>query len=98
MDEGLTKTHGIFLSNAGVMSAAEAHLNIVSSAHWFLYMPQHLLRHLHQHPSPVHSMTAEGEIMGVKHRTLPIWGVQFHPESILTEQGRTILKNFLKLK
>ena len=42
--------------------------------------------------------TAEGEIMGVKHRTLPIWGVQFHPESILTEQGRTILKNFLKLK
>jgi anthranilate synthase component 2 len=42
--------------------------------------------------------TEEGEIMGVKHRTLPIWGVQFHPESILTENGRTILKNFLKLK
>ena len=42
--------------------------------------------------------TAEGEIMGVKHKTLPIWGVQFHPESILTESGRTILKNFLKLK
>jgi len=42
--------------------------------------------------------TDEAEIMGVKHRTLPIWGVQFHPESILTEHGRTILKNFLKLK
>jgi anthranilate synthase component II len=42
--------------------------------------------------------TAEGEIMGVKHKTLPIWGVQFHPESILTENGRTILKNFLALK
>jgi anthranilate synthase/aminodeoxychorismate synthase-like glutamine amidotransferase len=42
--------------------------------------------------------TEEGEIMGVKHRSLPIWGVQFHPESILTESGRTILKNFLKLK
>jgi anthranilate synthase/aminodeoxychorismate synthase-like glutamine amidotransferase len=42
--------------------------------------------------------TAEGEIMGVRHRTHPIWGVQFHPESILTENGRTILKNFLKLK
>ena len=42
--------------------------------------------------------TDEGEIMGVKHRTLPIWGVQFHPESILTESGRTILENFLKLK
>jgi anthranilate/para-aminobenzoate synthase component II len=42
--------------------------------------------------------TDEGEIMGVKHKTLPIRGVQFHPESILTESGRTILKNFLKLK
>ena len=40
----------------------------------------------------------EGEIMGVKHKTLPIWGVQFHPESILTENGRQILKNFLALK
>jgi len=42
--------------------------------------------------------TEEGEIMGIKHKSLPIWGVQFHPESILTENGRTILKNFLKLK
>ncbi len=42
--------------------------------------------------------TDEGEIMGVKHTTLPIWGVQFHPESILTENGRTILQNFLRLK
>jgi len=41
--------------------------------------------------------TDEGEIMGVKHKEHPIWGVQFHPESILTENGRQILKNFLKL-
>jgi anthranilate synthase/aminodeoxychorismate synthase-like glutamine amidotransferase len=42
--------------------------------------------------------TEEGEIMAVRHKTLPIWGVQFHPESILTEEGRTILQNFLKLR
>jgi anthranilate synthase/aminodeoxychorismate synthase-like glutamine amidotransferase len=40
--------------------------------------------------------TLEGEIMGLRHRTLPIWGVQFHPESILTTHGKEILKNFLK--
>ena len=41
--------------------------------------------------------TAEGEIMGLRHRSLPIWGVQFHPESIATEGGMKILQNFLEL-
>ena len=41
--------------------------------------------------------TDEGEIMGLRHKTLPIWGVQFHPESIATEHGMDILKNFLTL-
>ena len=39
----------------------------------------------------------DNEIMGVAHKTLPIWGVQFHPESILTKEGMSILKNFLRL-
>ncbi len=41
--------------------------------------------------------TKEKEIMGVRHRKYPIWGVQFHPESIMTPEGKNILKNFLVL-
>ncbi len=43
----------------------------------------------------VTAWTADGEIMGVRHATLDIEGVQFHPESILTEHGHAMLKNFL---
>ncbi|MDQ6978406.1 MAG: anthranilate/aminodeoxychorismate synthase component II, partial [Ghiorsea sp.] len=41
--------------------------------------------------------TAEGELMGLRHKTHPTFGLQFHPESILTEHGHTMLKNFLEL-
>src|SRR3954447_3945275 len=41
--------------------------------------------------------TAEKEIMGLQHRTFPIHGVQFHPESILTRAGKQLLENFLKI-
>ncbi len=45
----------------------------------------------------VSAETAEGEIMGLRHRTLGVEGVQFHPESILTAAGKDLLRNFLKL-
>ena len=42
--------------------------------------------------------TAEGEVMALQHREYPIFGVQFHPESILTQRGKDLLRNFLGLK
>jgi len=44
----------------------------------------------------VTAWTEDGEIMGVRHKTLAIEGVQFHPESVLTEHGHAMLKNFLQ--
>ena len=41
--------------------------------------------------------TEEGEIIGMRHRELPVWGMQFHPESILTVSGMDMLKNFLEM-
>ena len=44
----------------------------------------------------VSARTADGEVMGVRHRALPIEGVQFHPESVLTPLGPALGKNFLE--
>ncbi len=43
----------------------------------------------------VTAWTAENEIMGLEHRQLPVWGVQFHPESILSSEGKDLLTNYL---
>lgn len=40
--------------------------------------------------------TADGEIMGVQHKTFPVYGLQFHPESIITPDGETMIRNFIK--
>jgi anthranilate synthase/aminodeoxychorismate synthase-like glutamine amidotransferase len=45
----------------------------------------------------VTAWTADGLIMGLAHRSHPVWGVQFHPESIASQQGHAILANFLAL-
>ena len=46
----------------------------------------------------VTAWTDDGEIMGVRHRTMAVEGVQFHPESIMTEHGHALLKNFLNVR
>ena len=48
-------------------------------------------------PLRVTARTADGVVMGIEHEQLPIWGVQFHPESVLTSAGHALLANFLEL-
>lgn len=45
----------------------------------------------------IEAETADGIVMAVKHRTYPVYGVQFHPESILTPEGQTLLQNFVEI-
>ncbi|NEU11258.1 aminodeoxychorismate/anthranilate synthase component II [Methylobacterium sp. BTF04] len=45
----------------------------------------------------IDAVSAEGEVMALSHRTHPTWGIQFHPESVLTENGHALFANFLSL-
>jgi anthranilate synthase/aminodeoxychorismate synthase-like glutamine amidotransferase len=74
----------LFHSLPNPFEATRYHSLVVQEEGW----PKELLITAH---------TSEGEVMGLRHRTLAIEGVQFHPESILTKVGKTILQNFLSL-
>ena len=76
---------GLFQGITEPFQAGRYHSLVISNEH----VPQEL---------EVTARTREdGTIMGVRHRTYPVYGVQFHPESVLTEEGRRILRNFLDL-
>ncbi|MDQ6950795.1 MAG: aminodeoxychorismate/anthranilate synthase component II [Mariprofundales bacterium] len=74
---------GVFASLPSPFTATRYHSLIVAEP-----LPEILLRT---------AWTAEGELMGLRHRHHPTFGLQFHPESILTEHGHQMLKNFLEI-
>ncbi|MFP5501090.1 MAG: anthranilate synthase component II [Candidatus Sericytochromatia bacterium] len=74
---------GLFAGMPSPFTAGRYHSLIVDKAS----LPEALL---------VTAETAEGEVMGLAHRTLPLYGLQFHPESVLTEDGKRLLANFLE--
>jgi anthranilate synthase/aminodeoxychorismate synthase-like glutamine amidotransferase len=76
--------HGIFANLPHSFTATRYHSLIVEEP-----LPPDL---------KVTAFTAEGEVMGLSHRTFPTFGVQFHPESILTVEGKQLWKNFLTLQ
>jgi anthranilate synthase/aminodeoxychorismate synthase-like glutamine amidotransferase len=76
---------GVFAGLSNPFEATRYHSLVIEKDSW-------------QHPDfIVNAWTAEGEIMGVRHRHWPLHGVQFHPESFLTTEGPKLLANFLQI-
>lgn len=84
------KTSPILHEGAGVFEGLPSPLT-ATRYHSLLIAPDTLPAEL-----KITARTAEGEIMGVKHRSLAVEGVQFHPESILTDRGVDLIQNWLK--
>lgn len=83
------KVHSIAHSNAGVFKGLNNPLKVTR------YHSLVLEREAMPSCLEITAWTEDGEIMGIRHRFLPVEGVQFHPEAILTEQGMELLQNFL---
>ena len=77
------KLEGVFVGLPSPFEAARYHSLIVADP-----LPPSLV---------LTAFTQRGEIMGLRHRTQPVFGVQFHPESFLTAHGKLLLRNFLEL-
>jgi anthranilate synthase/aminodeoxychorismate synthase-like glutamine amidotransferase len=86
------KSSQVSHDGSGIFAGISSPLT-VGRYHSLIVEPQSLPESLR-----VTAWSAEGEIMGLEHRSLPVYGVQFHPESVLTESGYCLLKNFLGVK
>ena len=84
MNVTMRKTLGLFANLPSPFAATRYHSLIVEEP-----LPDDLR---------VTAFTSQGEVMGLEHKTYPVVGVQFHPESILTEHGKPILQNFLDMR
>lgn len=84
------KVHAITHSNVGVFKDLKNPLRVTR------YHSLVLERETLPECLEITAQTDTGEIMGVRHKTLPVEGVQFHPEAILTEMGMDLLQNFLR--
>jgi anthranilate synthase/aminodeoxychorismate synthase-like glutamine amidotransferase len=82
------KTSPVYHSGSGIFNGVPSPFN--ATRYHSLIVEEPLPEYLQ-----VIAFTSEGEVMGLQHKEYPVIGVQFHPESILTEHGKRILENFL---